>query len=260
MNTIQDDSIDKNIIKNNIKEILINSMLLLNCKITSWNYYLIFYYNPSKKRCNMNELVIKKAKNIEVIYYNPLNKKFFDVNKKLLEKLELTLKSNLDNCNLNFGMISLNLNNLYDKECNLIIGREKVEKSFKEDFGYLTPKSKVKNIDDIIKAILDIMEIKDEKYILRHKIEKLPSLFLNPSYDYIHLYKRKSNTGFLGVKTIKDEKKNAVVKTYDLKEKTKVEFYDYSCEYFYTLFKKSKQRLNLSNLIPNKLKEKVMKK
>ena len=208
----------------------------------------------------MNEIVINKAKNVEIIYYNPLNKKFFDINKKPLDKLELTINANLDNFKLTFGMISLNLKNLYDTKCQLIIGRENIEKSFKEDFGYLTPKSKVKNIDDIIKAILDIMEIKDEKYILKHKIEKLPGLFINPSYDYVFLYKRKNNTGFLGVKTFKDEKKNEVVKIYDLKEKIKVDFFEYSCEYFYTLFKKRKPRLDLLNPIPNKLKGKVMKK
>ena len=208
----------------------------------------------------MSELVIDKAKNVEVIYYNPLNKKFFDSEKKPLDKLELTIDANLDNVNMNFGMISLNLKNIYNQKCQLIIGEESVEKSFKEDFGFLTPKAKFKNIDDIIKVILDIMEVKDENYILKHKIEKLPSLFTFPSYDFIYLYKRKDNRGFLGVKTTKDKQKNEVVKFYDLKEKIEVDFFENSCEYFYTLFKKRKPRLNLYNPIPNKLKEKVAKK
>ena len=62
------------------------------------------------------------------------------------------------------------------------------------------------------------------------------------------------------MKTFKDEKKSAVVKFYDLKEKIEVDFFENSCEYFYTLFKKRKPRLNLNNPIPNKLKEKVAKK
>ena len=41
---------DKISIKSSIKEILINSMYLLNCKITSWYYYLIFYINKKKKK------------------------------------------------------------------------------------------------------------------------------------------------------------------------------------------------------------------
>ena len=258
--SISDKATDKDIIKDNIKEILINSMLLLNCKITSWYYYLIFYYNPNKKRCNVSEIVIDKAKNVEVIYYNPLNKKFFDSEKKPLDKLELTIDANLDNVNMNFGMISLNLKKIYNQKCQLIIGKESVEKSFKEDFGFLTPKAKFKNIDDIIKVILDIMEVKDENYILKHKIEKLPSLFTFPSYDFIYLYKRKCNKGYLGVKTFKDEQKNEVAKFYDIKEKIEVDFFENSYEYLYTLFKKRKPRLNLLNPIPNKLKEKIMKK
>ena len=104
------------------------------------------------------------------------------------------------------------------------------------------------------------MEVKDENYILKHKIEKLPSLFTYPSYDFIYLYKRKGNKGYLGVKTFKDEQKNEVAKFYDLKEKIEVDFFENSYEYLYTLFKKRKARLNLLNPIPNKLKEKIMKK
>ena len=51
-----------------------------------------------------------------------------------------------------------------------------------------------------------------------------------------------------------------MIKFYDLKEKIEVDFFENSCEYFYTLFKKRKPRLNLNNPIPNKLKEKVAKK
>ena len=242
-----------------MKEILINSMFLLNCKITSWYYYLIFYYNPNKNKCNVNEKVIKMAKNVEILFFNPLNKQFFDIKLNELKKLELTNKANLDNFGLNFGNISLNLRGIYDKDCNLIIGKDIIEKSFKEDFGFLINNARNKNTVDIIEVILNIMEIKGENYILKHKIEKLPGIVTYPSYDFIYLYKREDNKGFLGVKTIKDNQKNEFVKVYDLKQKKEVNFFENNCEYFYTLQKKRKPRLNLFEPVPNKINKKTMK-
>lgn len=158
-------------------------------------------------------------------------------------------------------MIALNLDNLYDKNCRLMLGKENTEKSFKDDFSFLIQKNINNNtIDDIIKIILIIMEIKDKNYILKHKITKLPGLFINPSYNYIYLYKRKNNKGFLGVKTIKDKQQNELVKIYDLKQEREVYIFENDCEYFYTLLKKRKPRLVLSDPIPKEIKGKLMKK
>ena len=53
---------DKVIIKNNLKQLLINSIYLLNCKISHWYYYLIFYINKEHVQYNVKDSIIQKHK------------------------------------------------------------------------------------------------------------------------------------------------------------------------------------------------------
>lgn len=255
-NSLPQKAKDKIIIKENIKEILVNSMLLLNCKITSWYYYLIFYINKKNKKCNVNKSIIAQIQGfIEILYYDPLNKKFYDINGKILKQLKLSDKANLDKMNINYGMISFNINNIYEQNCNIIIGKEIVESKFLNDFAFLNQTS----IDDIINCILKRMDITKEIYSLKHRIETLPRIPIFPSFKYIYLCKRKSVRGFLGIKTIKDMNETELIKSYDLFYNTEVNFIELDFEYFYALEKKGKPNPNFNSPIPAKLKVKRLK-
>ena len=171
-------------IKRSIKEILINSMYLLNCKITSWNYYLIFYINKKRKNCNVDKSLIDELKNnIEVIYYDPVDKIFYDINKNIITNLKLTPIANLDNMSISFSKISINPSVIYQQNAR-IIEEEKIEENFKKDFEYLNQKS----VDNIIKRILNIMEVKEGIYELKYQIGKLPRTILSPSITIILKY------------------------------------------------------------------------
>ena len=165
-------------------------MLLLNCKITSWYYYLIFYYNKDRRNCNVSQKVLNLAQNVEILYYDPLNKIFFNKEKKPMEILEKSRDSNLDLVNIDLNKTLLNLNILkrnyyiFDKDENL-------EKAFKNDLGFLVPNNQNKNVYDIIQLILDIMEIKAGRYNLIKKIDDLPDVVMFPSYTMImNLYSK----------------------------------------------------------------------
>ena len=237
-------------IKRSIKEILINSMYLLNCKITSWNYYLIFYINKKRKNCNVDKSLIDELKNnIEVIYYDPVDKKFYDINKNIITNLKLTPIANLDNMKISFSEISINPIVIYQQKAR-IIQEEKIEENFKKDFEYLNQK----NVDNIIKKILSIMEVKEGIYELKYQIGKLPRIILSPSINYIFLYKRNNNEGFIGIKCIKDENDEPGHYCYDLKNEKEINFIEIDCLYFYTL-----QRIRPEKIYKSPSKKRVTK-
>ena len=230
-------------IKDNIKEILINSMYILNCKITSWHYYLIFYINNEIKNCNVNDSVLDDIENkIEAIYYDPVNKIFYDLNEKIINNLKLTLNSNLDNMNYPISKMSINPSKIYKKK-KRYIEDEKIEQNFIKDFSYL----KEKTVNNIIIKILQIMEVNEGIYKLEHKISELPTTILSPSINYIYLYKRNNNKGFIGVKLIDDANNiNITHRYYDLNNKEEINFVEVDCLYFYSLIKKGKEKIKRS--------------
>ena len=100
--------INKEIIKQKCRHILFKSMITFNCKITSWHYFLIFYYNPKKdQKYNLNSDIYNKCLDVvEFLFYDPVGKTFYDNSYKPLRSIKLTETSNL---NFNFGYIQMNL-------------------------------------------------------------------------------------------------------------------------------------------------------
>ena len=243
-NSLPDNAKDKNIIKKNIKEILINSMCLLNCKITKWYYYLIFYLNsePNKKEFNVNKALIEKNKNtLEILFFDPLKKKFFDVNLKEMNTLILTQKANLDTDTTNYQNVSMDLNPIMSSQINPFHDREESVESFLEDF------SSYGNTEDEILAKLALKVNFGGILILKHKAPKLPQVIINPDFCYIFLYKRKNN-GFIIAKSGYDEKKNPCVKYYDLDSGKEINYIENNCQYMYIL--KRKRTHNELKIIP----------
>ena len=152
-------------------------------------------------------------------------------------------------------MISLNISHIYAQKCDIILDEKKVENSFITDFNYFGKN----NIDEIIIRILNIMEISNETYTLKHKIVKLPKIFTFPSYNNIYLYKRNKNKGFIGVKSYKDNKRDEIIKFYDLVKGCKINYFENDCQYMYTLNTKRKRSIKKTDSIPIQLQKKQLK-
>ena len=92
------------------------------------------------------------------------------------------------------------------------------------------------------------MEVKDGIYKLEYKISELPKVMLYPAKNYIYLYKRKNNKGFIGIKFFDDGKnKDSTLCYYDLKAGKEIEFNEVNFLYFYILRKKKPKKIKSSN-------------
>ena len=204
----------KDIIKRNLQKILIKSMYLLNCRINHWFYYLIFYYNPTISSYNVNKQLIDKLKNyIEIIFYEPLKKKFYDCKHKEIDTLPFTDNANLDIIKESLDKYKLNEQYDFKEEDD-----EKLKESFENIFKYMN----LKDEKEIIKKISIIMKIKKTKIIeLKLKRPIKYSKIEFPNYDAIFIYEG-NNKGCYGVKIIKDKKKETLIKIYDLKQEDEV--------------------------------------
>ena len=215
---------DKDIIKKSLQKILINSMYLLNCKICYWYYYLIFYYNPKLTKCNVNQKIINDYKgNIEILFYEPLEKAFYDCEHNKITKLKKTEKANLDIIKVSLGYCILKSKISYSEK---IKNDEEATESFIEDFKFM----KKNDITRTIKEIAKIMDFSGSLIYLYGKVEVNKNIISYPDYNTFFLYKRK-DFGFLGMKTIMDYELNPTVLCYDLYTKNRI-----NVDAFYKLF------------------------
>ena len=89
--------ITKNSIRNKYKNILYKCYECYDIKITNWHYIMCLYYNPVDEPHYNKNLVNKCNDNdIQYIFYDPNENKFYDRNKNDLENIKLDLKSNID--------------------------------------------------------------------------------------------------------------------------------------------------------------------
>ena len=215
--------INKEIIKQKCRHILFKSMITFNCKITSWHYFLIFYYNPKKdQKYNLNSDIYNKCLDVvEFLFYDPVGKAFYDNSYKPLSSIKLTETSNL---NFNFGYIQMNLIfNLNDiKKIGESYTEDQLEESFLDDFSFMKcGKDKQK----IIEKIAKIMEIEGKLY-LKNITKDLWYIKAPPKRNSILLYKQK-NIGFIGMKSIYSDNQIIEVKCYDLHKQRELEdFYE----------------------------------
>ena len=206
----------------NLQKILINSMYLLNCRINQWFYYLIFYYNPTISACNIRkQLIDEHKKYIEIIFYEPLEKKFYDCKHKEIEQLPYTDKVNLDNVFESLDSYILKIK--YDfRE----VDRTELKESFENSFKFM----KLKDEKEITKKISKIMKVKKTKIIdLKLKAPIINNKLEFPNYNSIFIYESIIEV-FFGLKTIADKNNNPETKIYDLNNEIEVNpdiFYKY---------------------------------
>ena len=197
---LSDDAVDKCKIRKNCQKILVNSMKLFNCKITKWEYYLIFYYNTNNIYDNINKSNIQKCidNNVCYFFYDPINQIFYSGknNKKIIKSLERKKIANLDICITNINDISDDIR----KEGKIIMGRkiEEMKKSFLDDFSKILKQNQKKLVSFILDKIRTILDIKDHIYFYaKAKFSKY--YIIPPDRKHIFLYKRKDRDDYIAV-------------------------------------------------------------
>ena len=207
--TIKDKFINKTKIKKASQKILFNSMTLFDCKITKWHYYLIFYYNPKKYEYNVNPSILSKCKDVVgILFYDPIQKTFYDNNYKPLHSLELNHISDLDYCYSYFQMDMIDFNKI--PKLGEIYNNIQLKDSFLKDFSFM----KCNDIETILEKIAKIMKI-NGKLKLLHKNKYLSSFSIPPLKNRLILYKKKGK-GFIGVKSVYKISGFIDIESYDL--------------------------------------------
>ena len=120
-------ALDKIIIKEKCKKILVNSMKLFNCKIVEWHYILIFYYNSTNLKENINDENLKRCKEngICFIFYDPVSQIFYDSSrKKIIENIIPNQESNLDCTKINAKKFSIDTNEILNKQGTIHVGNK----------------------------------------------------------------------------------------------------------------------------------------
>ena len=228
-------AINKTIIRDNLQKILVNSMKLLNCKITEWHYFTIFYYNSEIKNENINKynLIKYKINEIGYFFYEPIKNKFYESNlKRAIKEIKIDEYSNLDCSSANLMNYSQNIEKIFNEE-KVKIGNEleKMIESFKKDLSYIC-KEKNPTLDDILNRIKTNIKVKNPlQFMLKCKIIKF--VLVPPLKDFILLYKKKEG-GFIAIKNNKD-----IIEYYDVETGEKLNYFhsifDENSEYYYYL-------------------------
>ena len=164
-------------IKNKLKQILINSLILFNCKIVEWHYVLILYLNREDfTNATMNKDIINHCnrKNIFFIFYDPKNKRFYENDAiNIIDQLIINDITNLDITRLNqYNYV------VYDCEINdsfklinydIILNEINI---FVQEFAFVGL-GNLKQYDEKMKIILDYFQTifgKKFQYCGRFKI------------------------------------------------------------------------------------------
>ena len=89
--------ITKKSIKEEIQPILIKCFQKYDLKITNWHYIMCLYFNSTDLiQYNQQLINLCNSSDIQYIFYNPIEKKFYNKQKKPLIKLNLDFKTNID--------------------------------------------------------------------------------------------------------------------------------------------------------------------
>ena len=219
---LAEQTIDKSTIRENCSKMLVNSMILFNCKITNWNYILIFFINNEEKNENINLKNLEKCKNnnIHYLFYDPKNKVFLNENKKVINSIKLEENSDLDNFQSNI----LNYTNIdeiiREKGKIKIVGNlDKMIECFIEDMSLVI---KTKNLSDILNMLSRIVQFKLKFSAKINIIED--GLLLPPNQKHLYIYKFKNNKLIL---VQREQSVNNYIEYYDIKDNKKIDLQEF---------------------------------
>jgi len=214
---LAEEAIDKSTIREKCRKILVNSMILFNCKITNWNYILIFFINNEEKNENINLKNLENCKNnnIHYLFYDPKNKVFLNENKKVINSIKLEENSDLDNYQSNI-LYYTNINDIIREKGKIKIAGnlDKMVESFIADMSLAFKTKKLSIILDMLSIVV--------KFKLRFsaKINIIEDgLILPPNQKHLYIYKLKNNKLIL---VQRDQSVNNYIEYYDLKDKKKI--------------------------------------
>ena len=233
-----DSMIDKLSIRKKCQKILFNSMVLFNCKITKWNYILIFYKNHEEKTENININNLEKCNynNIHYLFYDPKRKIFTNQKDEEIKLLQLEERSDLDCFELS-TLYYTNINEIIREKGNInIVGKLKdMTDSFIQDMN-LGSTIKEGRLLKILERLSDIVSFKLKFAAKINIIED--GLLLPPNEKHIYIYKSKNQHLIL------IHKVNNVYEFYDLKDMKNIKIDDFVIKkdggYYYCLEKNCK--------------------
>ena len=245
-------------IKKSIQKILVNSMKLLNCKITEWYYYMIFYFNPKYKNENISIKNINKCEfnKIAYIFYDPIKQKFYKRKERSLFAIKELILT--DNANLDYNVMDLDkfeflLPKIKEEAMEEVKIKAQVQKdSFIKDLSKTLEIGKGNpDIKEILSEIKTRINLKDCEIYFNAKRSFNKYLIAPKTDSYISLYKMKEQNGFIDFIAIMLE--NGVPKSYKISTGEAVnDIYDYlneHADYYYSLYrflkKKPHKRKNL---------------
>ena len=208
---LKEESINKFKIRENCKKILVNSMVLFNCKIIDWKYILIFYINDEVKEENINikNLESCQSNNISYIFYDPKKTVFKNENKNKISKLELNDFSDLDYCKLNVSYYSDIDKIIRDKGEIQIAGNiEDMINSFIKDMTFVK-KVKKNRLAEILDNISHNIGFKLKFAAKINIIED--GLLLPPNNKHVYIYKISINSKVSFILIHKNQKKNVYI-------------------------------------------------
>ena len=96
VSTEEKQKLDKLYIQNTCKKVLSNIYLNLGIKIETWHYILILYFNSKDETYNTSLVRICNNNDLEYIFFDPLENKFYNKEKKQIKVLDLNFLTNLN--------------------------------------------------------------------------------------------------------------------------------------------------------------------
>ena len=96
VSTEEKQKLDKSYIQANCKKVLSNIYLNLGITIETWHYILILFFNSKDETYNTSLVRICNNNDLEYIFFDPLENKFYNKEKKQIKVLDLNFLTNLN--------------------------------------------------------------------------------------------------------------------------------------------------------------------
>ncbi len=205
-NTHLKEPITKDSIKEKIHPILINCLKNFGINIVEWHYIMCLYYNNTDEN-EYNEHLVRNCKNhdIQYIFFNPIENKFYDRNKEVLNKIDLNFLTNIDyNSNINpFNIFKdhdlaeeylnqvndksiVNISNeIFDENADEI--QKKIKNAIKENVQAICRFKLIKEADFPIPSNLNLFLFKNGKLFICY-YKKNNKSFSKPLDSFISIY------------------------------------------------------------------------
>ena len=233
--------LDKESVIKKSRQLLVNTKYLLDIEITEWHYFVvgIYFDQNDMKKFSLNNsysenLIDFCYKNeLELILYNPINEKFYDSNKNIINELQPTKLSKIGG-----EIIPI----FKFEEKNDFLGRKRMNERYLEfaelikdlNDNKINVKINERKIPNYISSIKNHFGLKEIKFIGKKIYNENCDFVPIPNDNYFLMFKKKKPKNEKGLNKfyifIKYNSKSPYV--YDFKEDKDTK-YDFDIEYFH---------------------------